>query len=65
MVRMKRLRVIALAVALVASILSAPSAPALAFKQIPATTWGHVYAGSDPVTNSNPRPTQKNLKRFY
>jgi hypothetical protein len=62
MVRMKRLRVIALAVALVASILSAPSAPALAFKQIPATTWGHVYAGSDPVTNSNPRPTQKNLE---
>jgi hypothetical protein len=62
MVRMKRLRVIALAVALVASILSAPSAPALAFKQIPATTWGHVYAGSDPVTNSNPRSTQKNLE---
>ena len=62
MVRMKRLRVIALAVALVASILSAPSAPALAFKQIPATTWGHVYAGSDPVANSNPRPTQKNLE---
>ena len=62
MVRMKRLRVIALAVALVASILSAPSAPALAFKQIPATTWGHVYAGSDPETNSNPRPTQKNLE---
>jgi hypothetical protein len=62
MVRMKRLRVIALAVALVASILGAPSAPALAFKQIPATTWGHVYAGSDPVTNSNPRPTQKNLE---
>ena len=62
MVRMKRLRVIALAVALVASILSAPSAPALAFKQIPATTWGHVYAGSDPVTNSNPPPTQKNLE---
>jgi len=62
MVRIKRLRVIALAVALVASILSAPSAPALTFKQIPATTWGHVYAGIDPVTSSNPRPAQKNLE---
>jgi len=62
MVRIKRLRVIAVAVALVASILSAPSAPALTFKQIPATTWGHVYAGSDPVTSSNPRPAQKNLE---
>jgi hypothetical protein len=62
MVRTKRLRVIALAVALVASILSAPSAPALTFKQIPATTWGHVYAGTDPVTSSNPRPGQKNLE---
>ena len=62
MVRIKRLRVIALAVALVASIMSAPSAPALTFKQIPATTWGHVYAGTDPVTSSNPRPAQKNLE---
>jgi hypothetical protein len=62
MVRIKRLRVIAVAVALVASILSAPSAPALTFKQIPATTWGHVYAGTDPVTSSNPRPAQKNLE---
>jgi len=62
MVRIKRLRVIAVAVALVASILSAPSAPALTFKQIPATTWGHVYAGTDPVTSSNSRPAQKNLE---
>lgn len=62
MVRTKRLRVIALAVALVASILSAPSAPALTFKQIPATTWGHVYAGTDPAISSNPRPAQKNLE---
>jgi hypothetical protein len=62
MVRIKRLRVIALAVAFVASILSAPSAPALSFKQIPATNWGHIYAGSDPVSNSNPRPAQKNLE---
>ena len=62
MVRMKRLGAIAFAGALVASILVAPSAPALSFKQIPATNWGHIYAGSDPVSNSNPRPAQKNLE---
>jgi hypothetical protein len=62
MVRMKRLGAIAFAGALVASILIAPSAPAIAFKQIPATNWGYTYAGSDPVTNSNPRPAQKNLE---
>jgi hypothetical protein len=62
MVRIKRLGAIAFIGALVASILVAPSAPALSFKQIPATNWGHIYAGSDPVSNSNPRPAQKNLE---
>ena len=62
MVRIKRLRAIAFAGALVASILIAPSAPAIAFKQIPATNWGYTYAGSDPVTNSTPRPIEKNLE---
>jgi hypothetical protein len=62
MLRIKRLGVFALAGALVASILIAPAAPALAFKQIPATNWGYVYAGSDPVTTSNPEPRQKNLE---
>jgi hypothetical protein len=62
MLRIKRLRAIALVVALSASILNAPSAPALAFKQIPATNWGYVRAGVDPVTQSSPRPTPKNLE---
>jgi len=62
MLRIKRLARIAFAGALVASILSAPTAPALSFRQIPATIWAHTYAGSDPVTNSTPRPTPKNLE---
>ena len=62
MLPIKRLRVFAITGALVASILIAPAAPALAFKQIPATNWGYVYAGSDPVTTSNPEPRQKNLE---
>ena len=62
MLRIKRLGVIAFAGALVASILVAPAAPALTFKQIPATNWGYIYAGTDPVTTSNAQPTQKNLE---
>ena len=62
MSRIKRLGPIAFATALIASILTAPSVPALAFKQIPATNWGYVYAGSDAVTNSSPRPAPKNLE---
>lgn len=62
MMRVKRLGAIAFAGALVASILLVPSAPAVAFKQIPATNWGYTYAGSEPVTNSTPRPKEKNLE---
>ena len=62
MLRIKRLGVIAFAGALVTSILVAPAAPALSFKQIPATNWGYIYAGTDPVTTSNAQPTQKNLE---
>ena len=62
MLRIKRLGVIAFAGALVASILVAPAAPALSFKQIPATNWGYIYAGTDPVTTSSAQPTQKNLE---
>jgi len=62
MLRIKRLGVFAIAGALVASILIAPAAPAIAFKQIPATNWAYIYAGFDPVTTSNPEPRQKNLE---
>ena len=67
-VRLNSVKVTAIVVALAASLLTAPAAMALSFKQIPATTWGHVYAGSNPfqasknslVTNS---PTYfKNLE---
>jgi len=61
MLRNKKLGAIAFAGALIASILLAPTAPALSFKQIPATNWGYTFAGSDPVTHSAARPTQKNL----
>ena len=62
MLRFKRLGVIALASALAGSILLAPSAPALAFKQIPATNWGYIYAGTDPVTTTTAKPAAKNLE---
>jgi hypothetical protein len=52
MLRIKRLWAIAFAGVLALSILSAPSAPALAFKQIPATNWGYTYAGTTPTSPS-------------
>ena len=62
MLRLKRLGIIALASALATSILIAPSAPALTFKQIPATNWGYIYAGTDPVTTTTAKPAAKNLE---
>jgi len=62
MLRIKRLWAIAFAGALAASILSAPSAPAIAFKQIPATNWGYTYAGTDAVTTTTAKPAAKNLE---
>ena len=62
MLRIKRLWAIAFASALAASILSAPSAPAIAFKQIPATNWGYTYAGTDAVTTTTAKPAAKNLE---
>jgi hypothetical protein len=62
MMRIKRLGPFALAGALILALLTAPSAPALGFKQIPATTWGHIYAGTEPSI-SKPTPTRsKNLE---
>ena len=62
MLRLNRLWAITFAGALAVSILSAPSAPALAFKQIPATNWGYIYAGTDPVTSTTAKPAAKNLE---
>ncbi len=62
MLRLKRLGSIGLASALAASILFAPSAPAVTFKQIPATNWGYTYAGTDSVTTQSTQPAAKNLE---
>lgn len=46
-----RIRISFALVALLAGLITAPSAPALSdFYKIPSTTWGHTYAGS-PTTN--------------
>ncbi len=62
MLRIRRLWAIAFAGGLAASILSAPSAPAIAFKQIPATNWGYTFAGTDVVTTTTAKPAAKNLE---
>ena len=62
MLRLNRLWAITFAGVLAVSILSVPSAPALAFKQIPATNWGYIYAGTDPVTSTTAKPAAKNLE---
>ncbi len=62
MMRIKRMGPFALAGALILALLTAPSAPALSFKQIPATNWGHIFAGNNP-SPVQPKPTQsKNLE---
>jgi hypothetical protein len=62
MMRFKRMGSFALAGALILTLLTAPTAPALVFKQIPATNWGHIYAGTE-TTTATPTPTRsKNLE---
>ena len=51
----KHLRVAAVIATLVGSLLSAPSAQAL-FLEVPGTQWGHVFAGTNPVITTTPRP---------
>lgn len=62
MMCIKRMGPIALASALVLALLTAPSAPALSFKQIPATNWGHIYAGTQSVAPQTVPPKSKNLE---
>jgi len=62
MMRIKRMGPFALTGALILGSLTVPAATALTFKQIPATTWGHIYAGTEP-TIATPNPTKsKNLE---
>ena len=60
--RIKRIGPFALASALIVALLTAPAAPALTFKQIPATTWGHIYAGSQPSSTQSAPSKSKNLE---
>lgn len=62
MMRIKRMGPFALAGALIVALLTAPAAPALTFKQIPATTWGHIYAGSQPSSTQSAPSKSKNLE---
>jgi hypothetical protein len=62
MMRIKRMGPIALAGALIVALLTAPAAPALTFKQIPATTWGHIYAGTQPSSTQSAPSKSKNLE---
>ena len=54
-IHFKHLRVAVILTALVGSLLNAPSAQAL-FLEVPGTQWGHIYAGTNPVTTTTPRP---------
>ena len=62
MMRIKRMGPFALASALIVALLTAPAAPALTFKQIPATTWGHIYAGTQPSSTQSAPSKSKNLE---
>ena len=62
MMRIKRMGPFALAGALIVALLTAPAAPALTFKQIPATTWGHIYAGTQQSTTQSAPTKSKNLE---
>lgn len=62
MMRIKRIGPFALAGALIVALVTAPAAPALTFKQIPATTWGHIYAGTQPTSTQSAPTKNKNLE---
>ena len=60
--RNKRMGSLALASALILGLLTAPSSTALTFKQIPATNWGHIYAGTDSTAPQSAPNKSKNLE---
>jgi len=55
------IRILALILSLTFSLLSPVSAPALGFKTIPATKWGHLYA-SGKNTNLNTQPRAESIE---
>ena len=62
MMLLKRMGPLALIGALFLALLTAPTAPALSFKQIPATNWGYIYAGTEPSINQKTPAKSKNLE---
>jgi hypothetical protein len=60
-VLLKKVRASVVTLALLASIFSAPSADAL-YKVIPATQWGHIYAGTATDKKPEQRAPAKNLQ---
>ena len=62
MMRIKRMGPFALAGVLILVLLSVPAAPALTFKQIPATNWAHIYAGTQPTSTQSAPSKSKNLE---
>ena len=62
MMRIKRMGPFALAGALILAVLTAPTAPALTFKQIPATNWGYIYAGTEASVSQSSPTKSKNLE---
>ena len=62
MMRVKRMGLLALVGALILALLTAPTAPGLTFKQIPATNWGYIYAGTEPSLTQKAPTKSKNLE---
>ncbi|MFM1985725.1 MAG: hypothetical protein RLZZ295_891, partial [Actinomycetota bacterium] len=62
MLSLRKLRAIAITGALAASLLSTAPAQALTFKQIPATNWGYIYAGTEATTAGKTSAPTKNLE---
>lgn len=62
MMQIKRAGPIALVTSLFIALFTAPAAPALSFKEIPATNWGHIYAGSGVTLTIAKPPVSKNLE---
>lgn len=55
------IRILTLILSLTFSLLTPVSAPALGFKTIPATKWGHLY-GSGKSANLNPQPSAESVE---
>jgi hypothetical protein len=62
MLKAKRIGALAFARRTCLSTLSSAPSQALGFKQIPATHWGYVYAGTETAPSTQKTPAPKNLE---